>query len=151
MDKIIPIITLKQPWASWVIEGIKLIESRVHKNFQTLVGRDFGIHAAQTYDLSDHVLKNPYLSEKKIQESLSYPTGVILGTVHGAGFLPLKKYHEQAALIECTSVQRYGLRLIDAIKFEKPIPHAGELAIWYYDLDKMEKVKKPKDKIETFF
>lgn len=150
-NNIIPVITLKQPWASWVIEELKLIESRVHKNFKTLVGKDFGIHAAQTYDLSDYVLKNPYLSKEKIDTSLSYPTGVILGTVHGAGFLPLKKYHEQSALIECTSVQRYGLRLINAKKFLKPIPCPGELAIWYYDMEKGIKVKKPSDKIQTFF
>lgn len=123
---IIPVITLKQPWASWVMEGLKLTETRTHKNFKTLEGKDFGIHAAQTYDLSDYVLKNPYLSQKKIKESLSYPTGVILGMVHGKQFLKLSSYHEQGALIECQSVQRYGLRLINPVPFKDPIPYTGE-------------------------
>lgn len=151
MSRIIPIITLKQPWASWVMEGLKLTETRTHQNFKTLEGKDFGIHAAQTYDLSDYVLKNPYLSHKKIQESLSYPTGVILGMVYGKQFLKLKDYHAQGALIECKSIQRYGLRLINPVPFKDPIPCPGELAIWYYNLDTKEKVRKPVEKIETFF
>lgn len=151
MENILPIITLKQPWASWVMEELKLTESRVHKNFKTLVGKDFGIHAAQTYDLSDYVLKNPFLSQEKIDASLSYHTGVILGTVHGKEFLELNVEHEKEALIECRSVKRYGLRLINPKKFETPIACPGELAIWYYDLDKGLKVKKPSDKIQTFF
>ncbi len=149
--KIIPVITLKQPWASWVMDLLKGTESRVHKNFKSLVGKDFGIHAAQTYDLSHHVLKNPYLTQAQIDASFSYPTGAILGTVHGKEFLELNVEHEKEALIECRSVKRYGLRLINPKKFEIPIPCPGELAIWYYDLDKGIKVKKPSEKILTFF
>ena len=152
MENIIPVITLKQPWAAWVMEGLKLTESRVHKNFKTLVGKDFGIHAAQNYDLSHHVLQNPYLTQSQIDESLCYPTGVILGTVHGKEFLELNTpQHEQEALIECTSTKRYGLRLINPKKFETPIPCPGELAIWYFDTENHIKVKKPSDKIQTFF
>lgn len=152
MDKIIPVITLKQPWASWVMEGLKLKESRIHKNFKTLEGKTFGIHSAMTYDLSDYVLKNPYLTQEEINASLSYPTGVILGTVHCDKFSQLcAGSDEYQALIECRSIKRYGLNLINPKKFEKSIPCPGELAIWYYDLDKMEKVKKPTDKLQTFF
>lgn len=151
MNKIIPVITLKQPWASWIMDELKRTESRVHKNFKSLVGKDFGIHSSQTYDLSDYVLKNPFLSQAQIDASLSYPTGMILGTVHGKEFLELNYNHEKEALIECSSIKRYGLRLTNPIKFENPIPYTGELAIWYFDMDTMEKVKKPSDKLQTFF
>lgn len=151
MSNIIPVITLKQPWASWVMERLKGTESRTHTNFKTLVGKPFGIHSAMGYDLSDYVLKNPYLTQEQIDASLSYPTGVILGTVYGNKFFKLGVEHETEALIECRSIKRYGLRIIDPKPFEKPIPCKGELAIWYFDLDIMEKVRKPTEKIATFF
>lgn len=152
MSNIIPVITLKQPWASWVMQGLKTKESRTHVNFKTLEGRTFGIHSAMGYDKSDYVLKNPYLSQAQIDASLSYPTSVILGTVHCDEFLELKgKQHERDALIECRSIKRYGLNLINPKKFDAPIPCKGELSIFYFDLDKMEKVRKPTEQIETFF
>lgn len=152
MSKIIPVITLKQPWASWVMEGLKTKESRIHNRFKTLIGQTFGIHAAMAYDLSDHVLKNPYLSQEVIDASLSYPTGVILGTVHCDEFLILDgELHEKQALIECKSTKRYGLNLINPKKFETPISCKGELAIWFFDLDTMQQVRKPKEQIPTFF
>lgn len=152
MSNIIPVITLKQPWASWVMKRLKTKESRIHANFKTLVDKEFGIHAAMTYDLSDYVLKNPYLTQEQIDASLDYPLGEILGTVHCDEFLQLNgEQHEKEALIECRSIKRYGLNLINPKEFEKPIPCKGELAIWYYDLDTMEKVRKPKEEIPTFF
>lgn len=152
MSNIIPVITLKQPWVSWVMKGLKLKESRIHTNFKTLEGKTFGIHSAMDYDKSDYVVKNPYLTQVQIDASFSYPTGVILGTVHCDKFLELNgDRHEQEALIECRSIKRYGLNLITPKPFEKEIPCKGELAIWYFDLETMEKVRKPKQEIPTFF
>ncbi len=147
---IIPVITLKQPWASWVMEGLKLIESRTHTQFKSLEGKTFCIHSAKKYDLSDYVLENPYLTQEKIDASLSYPVGVILGTVHCTGYLELHQAHELNALIECRSIQRYGLCLKIPKKFKNPIPETGELSIWYYDLEERKKVKKQTKQIELF-
>lgn len=152
MSNIIPVITLKQPWASWVMKRLKTKESRIHTNFKTLEGKTFGIHSAMGYDKSDYVLKNPYLTQAQIDASFCYPTGVILGTVHCDKFLELNgPIHEGEALIECRSIKRYGLNLITPKLFEKEIPCKGELTIWYFDLDAMEKVRKPKEQIPTFF
>lgn len=47
----------------------------------------------------------------------------------------------QRALIECET-KRYGLFLENIDRWEIPIPAKGERGIWYYDMDKMVKVKK---------
>lgn len=143
--KIIPVITLWQPWASWIMWGWKGIESRTHNKFKDLVGcPELGIHAGKKFDTSDLVMQNIYLSPDQIKQSLNVPSGCILGTVacYDGGF-PLNWTHENQALIECEKELRYGLFLKDPKEFEKPIPMLGELSIWYLDLDTMQKVKKP--------
>lgn len=139
---IIPVITLKQPWASWVMKGWKTKESRIHPRFQKLVGLRHGIHAAKGYDKSDYVLKNPYLTQEQISESLNFPTGVILGSVKSTEFLQLTEAHEKDALIECRSITRYGLTLTNAYEWDEKVAINGELSIWYFDLDNNKKVSK---------
>lgn len=142
--RIIPVITLWQPWASWIMWGWKGIESRTHNRFKKLVGeKELGIHAGQRFDKSDLVMKNIYLSPEAIKESMNVPLGCLLGTVncYDGGF-PLNWTHENQALIECEKTTRYGLFVKDPIPFEKPVPMKGELSIWYLYLDTMQKVKK---------
>ena len=146
MKNIIPVITLKQPWASWIMWGWKTIESRTHTKFNCLKGEDrLGIHAGKNYDDSDLVVNNPYLTYDQLIESQLVPQGVILGTVNCFASGLLNKSHEQQALIECEKTVRYGLFVKDPIEFANPIPAKGELSIWYYDLDKKCKVKKPQN------
>lgn len=151
MSNIIPVITLWQPWASWVIMGAKPIESRTHIRFKGLVGNTIGIHAANTFDDSDAVIKNPYLSADKIIDSMHPPLGVVLGTVHVDDFKPLHKFHSPLALIDCEHTKRWGLFLSSQKEFAVPVKAEGQMGIWYFDLDTMKKVKKPSEKIPSFF
>lgn len=145
MSKIIPVITLKQPWASWVMWGWKTIETRTHNKFKALAGvEELGIHAGLRYDNSGLVLNNPYLSPEAVRESLNVPLGVILGTVNCfEGGVPLLWMHENKALVECEKTLRYGLFFKDPVQFEEPLLAKGELSIWYYDLETKQKVRKP--------
>lgn len=138
---VIPVITLYQPWASWIMNGWKTIETRTHDRFRCLSGKIIGIHAGSHFDASDQVMKNHYLSKDQIEISKEYPTGVFLGTVMVDSFSKLNGTHSERALIDCQKVERYGLSL----SWPKCFPSVlvkGSMGIWYFDLDTMTKVKK---------
>lgn len=44
------VITLWQPWATWVVLGWKTIETRLHPRFASLAGQVIGIHAGLKFD-----------------------------------------------------------------------------------------------------
>lgn len=147
---IIPVITLWQPWASWIMWGWKGIETRTHDRLMSLVGQEkLGIHSGRRFDDSDFVINNPYLTSQQIIDSMNTPTGVVLGTVNCYdGKCGLNESHEKSALIECRTY-RSGLFLKNPKIFKTPIPMKGELGIWYLDLSTMQKVKKPKSKLHS--
>lgn len=141
--KIIPVITLKQPWASWVMMGLKTIETRTHTRFKELVNTEVGIHSGLSLDHSDYVINNPYLSKEIIIETMkTSPQGVLLGSIFSNEFRELNTTHSMASLIECEATRRYGLLLSDPKSLEKPVPFKGELGVWYVDLDTMQKITK---------
>lgn len=152
MSNIFSVITLYQPWATWIMRRWKLIETRTHDRFVSLKGKTILIHAGLRTDDSDAVLKNPYLTrEQLLHNPDEVINGHILGQVHVYDFSKLSRTHSKDALIDCGSVERFGLFLDSIKKFDKPIPVKGEMGIWYFDLDTMKKVIKPKEKTITLF
>lgn len=136
---IYPVITLYQPWATWVADGLKLIETRTHNRFGCLLGKTILVHSGLTTDKS--ALPNPYLNGRSYSEPIN---GFILCAAYVNRFGKLSGIHSERAMIECESVERFGLYLINVQKLETPIPEKGEMGIWYFDMDTMQKVKKPK-------
>lgn len=141
---IYPVITLYQPWATWIMRGWKTIETRTHHRFASLLHRTVLIHAGQITDAA--ALQNPYLTKEQIifnpDEVIN---GAILGSVYvdACGWLCGDAYESKSALIETTN--RYGLFLKDEKRFDTPFYVKGEMGIWYFDVDKGEKVRKPKE------
>jgi len=124
--------------------GWKTIETRTHNRFKCLRGSTILIHAGMSTDDSHYATQNPYLTRKQILENPDeMVNGYILCIAYVHDFKPLNNYHSSYALIECSQTTRYGLFLKDIETFKQPIPVKGEMGIWYFDLDKMEKVKKP--------
>ena len=143
MPDILPVITLYQPWATWIMRGWKTIETRTHDHFKSLAFREILIHAGQTTDNTDAAIRNPYLTHDQIiQNPDEMINGFILGCVYVSDFRLLNSSHSSKALIDCESINRFGLFLTVINKFEKPIPVKGEMGIWYYDIKRLEKVKK---------
>lgn len=141
IQKIYPVITLWQPWATWIIRGWKLIETRLHDKFKSLNGSRILIHAGQVTDKSDAAVNNPYLTE----DQLAYRpeqiiNGYIIGECHVQGFGLLDESHSKKALIDCGSTKRYGL-FLNEIMMVEPIKVKGEMGIWYFDTESMQKVK----------
>ena len=149
-NNILPVITLYQPWATWIMRGWKKIETRTHNRFKSLKGQRIIIHSGQKTDGSELTTKNPYLTfEQLIYEPDEVINGYLLGTADVYDFSKLNKQHSKNALIDCHSVERWGLHLINVQEFEYPILAKGEMGIWYFDLDKMEKCKKAENVNQT--
>jgi len=120
-----PVITVHQPWAQWIIEGFKEIETRTHDRFKSLEGKRILIHASQTHQNVEDVALNYYTCGK-------YPKGVILGSAQVYDALWLCDVFEDEANCECNGL--FGLCLKDVKKFKNPIPAKGKQGIWYYDI-----------------
>jgi hypothetical protein len=125
------VITLWQPWATWIMRGWKLIETRTHNKFGCLIGKTIGIHAGLRVDDSLAVIANPYLTREQICESPDEVVqGYLLGTAFVRGFRLLNERDSRAALIDCGSVQRWGLFLDNMQRLPQPIKMSGKQGIW---------------------
>ena len=143
---ILPVITLYQPWATWIMREWKTIETRTHNRFGCLLGKTILIHAGMNTDAA--AINNPYLTKQQLMyEPNEVINGFILGSVFVKSFGKLSSIHSEKSLIDCGNIERFGLYLSQIEKFSEPILCKGEMGIWYFDIDKKEKVKKPK--IET--
>ena len=121
-------LTIKQPWASLIIDGYKKYEFRSWKtNYR---GRIY-IHAGLGIDLD--------MLERFELYNLKYPSGII----------------GEATLVDCIEVteefnnellkinpivyrksnykQTYAWKLIDIKKYDAPLPVKGKLGLWNYD------------------
>lgn len=124
---ILPAITLYQPWATWIMRGWKTIETRTHNRF--------GCTDASA-------INNPYLTkEQLLHDADEMVNGFILGKVFVKSFGKLSSIDSQKALIDCGNTERFGLHLSEIEKFKEPIPVKGEMGIWYFNLETLQKVK----------
>jgi hypothetical protein len=132
-DPNMPIISLWMPWANWVVLGWKPIETRLHKKFYGLVGKEIGIHASQKWDTTALEAAKPYLWESHWEKSQSFLKigGAIIGTVCVVEARELTAKDSKGALIDCGSVKRHGLYLAYP-KVIEAIPAKGKQGIWYY-------------------
>jgi hypothetical protein len=149
-NSIYPVITLHNPWATWVMLGWKTIETRLHPRFKSLKGKTILIHAGQHIDTSYHVTDNPFLTaEQKSSSSDNMVSGAILCSAYVYEFDRLEKHNSEEALIDCDVTQRFGLFLSKIVRLENPIPIKGGQGIWYYDLEKREKVTVTPKKVKA--
>jgi hypothetical protein len=135
----IPVITLHQPWAQWVMLDWKTIETRTHPKFKSLEGKLIGIHAGQRWDPTACQAAAPFLSQAQLDYtrrarssgSWAEMAGLIIATAQVTDHRLLIPYDSKAALIECFT-PRYGLVLTEICPTR--IKAQGKQGIWYYDL-----------------
>jgi hypothetical protein len=130
---LIPVISMWMPWAYWVKERLKPIETRTHRRFAGLLGKRIGIHIAGKFDESAYIAAAPYLSEeqRKQANNFSYRAGVISCTALVKEFRELTDADSPRALIDCGSVKRYGLFLEDVKPLKEEYVCKGRQGIWY--------------------
>ena len=129
-----PIITLWQPWASWIALGWKTIETRTHPRFKCLSGQRIGIHAGVKWDDNATKIALPYLTAEQIERTYKFLRigGAIIATAHVKDFRLVTVKDSPAALIDCDREHtlRWGL-ILDEIQVLDAIPMKGAQGIWY--------------------
>jgi hypothetical protein len=131
----IPVISMYGPWANWVSLGWKHIETRTHDRFSSLAGKRIGIHAAIKWDNGAIELARPFLTNDQITESHDFLKigGAIICTAHVHAVDWLTHFDSPNALIDCGSIQRFGL-FLTSIKVIDCIPCKGKQGIWYHEV-----------------
>src|SRR5947207_11272116 len=78
----LPIISLHRPWADWVRESWKTVETRLHGRFRSLKGRRIGIHASLTWDRSALEAAREFLTADQLKQAakLSSIGGAVICT-----------------------------------------------------------------------
>jgi hypothetical protein len=140
------VITLWQPWASFIALGWKTIETRTHDRFKNLVGETIAIHAGNKWDENWIKFAAQYLTadeiiNTKIHIKLMFEEGYYKGAIVCTTYV----YHSQwlmnphcaDALIECDT-KRYGLFLKDTKLIQPAIPAKGKQGIWNYEFKEGE-------------
>lgn len=140
-EREIPILTLWQPWATLIVDGVKDVENRP-RPFPSLVGRDVAIHAGKKWgvgaweELLDAV--PPGYDVPKKGEAVQ---GAILGIVRVRGMLKPRDQWVECLSFGAKSGRQepspwwdpgsYGLTLEVVRKFEKPVSAKGKQGVWY--------------------
>lgn len=136
-SELTPLISMWQPWAQWVELGWKRFETRTHKRFASLLGRRIGIHISQHWDKNWERDAGLFLSATQIGRTRSFPKeqrGVVRFTVKVDLIRDLDGIDSDAALIDCNTVKRFGLRLVEHERLSAPIYMPGRQGIWYANL-----------------
>ena len=131
------VISLHQPWASWVALGWKTIETRTHSRFKNLVGQTIGIHAAKHWDKDWNPKGYCYYTWKQFKEtrdslSLNAPRGFLIATAYVEEFRLLNYRDSQKAICCCDDNNLFGLVLSNIARIE-PIKMDGRQGIFNYE------------------
>ena len=128
-------ITLHQPWASWIAQQWKTIETRQHNRFASLKGQRIAIHASLRYD--EQAIKSAafYMTTEQIHahrihsNGFRWPRGAVVCTAFVRNVAICNQLDAHDALIECNTT-RFGLYLED-IRTITPAPFCtGHQGIW---------------------
>lgn len=142
-------ITIKQPWASLIVEGIKDVENRTWRCPQKYIGKRVLVHAGM-----DNLLKRvkygdtiQFMTPEQIEYVIrtyernlaifgtNLPTGAIIGSVK---IVDCVVNHESIWAEQSDDHQILTMRpiynwvLANPIKFPEPIPCKGKLSFWEY-------------------
>ena len=157
-------ITLWQPWASLIADGVKQYETRSWKPPWNLIGKRIAIHAAKRkiteqefyVDLEGKVRWEMYF-RYGLKWNKEIPYGAIVATAELVGFFQIEGYADKTqsqvvGLWEDRHVigqretintdpfgdyspGRYAWWLQSVIKLEAPVPAQGKQGIWKCDVE----------------
>jgi predicted transcriptional regulator len=134
---IIKAITLHQPWASFIIDGIKQYETRAwHVNYRG----HLAIHAAKFIPQIDfNTKRESNLFHSLVEKIDSSPTGAILGIVklldiQKINFSTIDKLSANEKVIGNWGLGRYAWKLDSPIKLPQPIPATGHQGLWNWEV-----------------
>lgn len=132
----LPCITLWRPWAGWVALGYKTIETRTHRRFAKLAGQRIGIIAANKHDPQALLLADPWWPMPTMltaEGGVHVQTGLVC-TAQVVEHRGLTAPDSRAALIDCGTVERWGLVLED-VRMQHDPSIRGAQGISYEDVE----------------
>ncbi len=131
--KQIPVITLWQPWATWIARGWKSIETRRHRRFAKLEGQRICIHAGQRFHQEAWEIAGRYLpgcGAAANDDAQTCPLGEIVCTAWVFRHMRLWAAHSSDALCDCDG-NMWGLELEDIRVPTVILKTPGQRGIWY--------------------
>ena len=124
------VLTIKQPWATLIIQGDKRFEFR---SWQTKYRGELLIHAGKGID--KEAVKR---LEKYLPNELTF--GKILGKVRLVDCIKISPEFKEKLLKENSDIytkssfqENYGWKLEDVEVFDEPIDAKGHLSLWEFD------------------
>ena len=126
------VLTIKQPWATLIMQGDKRFEFR---SWQTKYRGDLLIHAGKGTDKEAMKRLAKYLPDE-------IPLGKILGKVTLVDCIRMCPEFKEMLLKENSDIytkssfsENYGWQVEDVQVFDEPIEAKGHLSLWEYDID----------------
>ena len=125
------VLTIKQPWATLIIQGDKRFEFR---SWQTKYRGDLLIHAGKGIDKEAMKRVKKYLPE-------NLPHGKILGKVKLVDCIKMSPEFKKQLLKENSDIytkssfqENFGWQIADVEVFKEPIEVKGHLSLWEYKI-----------------
>ena len=126
------VLTIKQPWATLIMQGDKRFEFR---SWQTKYRGDLLIHAGKGIDKEAMKRLAKYLPDE-------IPLGKILGKVTLVDCIKMCPEFKDMLLKENPDIytkssfqENYGWQVENVKVFNEPIEAKGHLSLWEYELD----------------
>ena len=120
------VLTIKQPWASLIIDGYKIYEFRSWKtNYRGKIGIHAGLSSENINDFKDY--------------NLIYKKGFIIGEATIVDCILVdEKFNNDLKKIDPkvykhNLVGQYAWKLENVVKYEEPIEIKGKLGLWNYE------------------
>ena len=122
-------LTVKQPWASLIINGYKKYEFR---SWKTSYRGKLYIHAGKAMEND---------AKKRFKSyNLDYTFGAIIGEVTLVDCIPVdEKFNDELLKIDplvygrSNHVSNYAWKLEDVVIYDEPIYMKGQLGLWNYE------------------
>lgn len=125
-------ITIKQPWATLIIQGDKRFEFR---SWKTSYRGDLLIHAGKGIDKEAMKRLKKYIPE-------DMPLGKIIGKVKLVDCIKMSPEFKEMLLKENNEIytkssfqENYGWQVENVEVFNHPIPVKGQLSLWKYEVE----------------
>ena len=125
------VLTIKQPWATLIMQGNKRYEFR---SWQTKYRGDLLIHAGKGIDKEAMKRLSKYLPEE-------LPARKILGKVTLVDCIKCDENFKEKCLKEnkdvyakSTFVEKFAWQLENVEVFDEPLEAKGKLSLWEYDI-----------------
>ncbi len=125
-------LTIKQPWATLIIQGDKRFEFR---SWKTSYRGDLLIHAGKGIDKEAMKRLKKYIPE-------DMPLGKIIGKVKLVDCIKMSPEFKEMLLKENNEIytkssfqENYGWQVENVEVFNHPIPVKGQLSLWEYEVE----------------